>query len=58
MDQQESWGLPQPNKPSKVAGHCADVSRYQHASGLGADPKNFRIESAVRNSTSGSAKID
>jgi len=58
MDQQESWGLLEPDKFRKVAGHCGYVSRNQHTSNLSGNPKNLRIGSAVRDSTGGSARID
>jgi hypothetical protein len=58
MHQQESWGLLEPNELRKVAGHRANVSRNQRTSSIGCDPKNLRVGSAVRDNTSGRAKID
>jgi hypothetical protein len=58
MDQQESWGLVELNKLRKVGGHGANVSRNQHTPGLGCDPKNFRIGSAIRDDTSSRTKVD
>lgn len=58
MEQQESWGFLGLDELFEVFGHCANVSRDQHAPGLGSDPKNFRIGRAIRDRTCSGTKIN
>jgi len=46
------------NESGKMVWHGRDVSGNQHATITRSDLQNFRISSAVRNHSQGSAKID
>jgi hypothetical protein len=58
MDQQEPWGTPRVNKLREVTGHCTDIARNQHTTGVRCDSKNVGIRSAVGDEAISGAEID